>query len=249
MPALALLGRPLLIADGHHAVTGRAAQRHCLALLTLLAGERRGLSRDRIIACLWPECDAPSARHRLSVTLHVLHEELGKQSIVAISDGLALEPTRWDVDAWQFEDAAGRGEFALALGAYRGPLLDGFYLRHAPGFERWLERWRDRLARLHVVVLEGLAESAERHGELDACIEYRRELVAFEPCASAANIALMRALVAAGRSEAAVHCARAYALTIREEYGLEPDPAVLAFSGTIGRGGPTHPRLADSCTV
>jgi len=109
MPALALLGRPFLIADGHHVVTGRAAQRHCLALLTLLAGERRGLSRDRTIAYLWPECDAPSARHRLSVTLHVLHEQLGRESIAAISDGLALEPTCWDVDAWQFEDAAVRG--------------------------------------------------------------------------------------------------------------------------------------------
>jgi len=59
--------------------------------------------------------------------------------------------------------------------------------------------------------------------------------VALDPCASAANLALMRALVAAGRSEAAVHCARTYALTIREEYGLEPDPAVLACSESIVR--------------
>ncbi|NJD10159.1 MAG: hypothetical protein FIB01_06860 [Gemmatimonadetes bacterium] len=235
MPALALLGRPLLVADGHRVVTGRGAQRHCFALLTLLAGERRGLSRDRIIAYLWPECDAPSARHRLSVTLHVLHEQLGGESILAISDGLALEPSRWEVDAWQFEEAAARGEFALALGSYRGPLLDGFFLRRAPGFEQWLERWRDRLARLHLAVLEGLADGAERQGDRAACVAYRRELVAHDPCSSARNIALMRALVAAAQSEAAVQCARGYALMIREEYGLEPDPAVLASADEVIR--------------
>ena len=37
---------------------GAAAQRKTLALLALLAQHPRGLSRDKLIAYLWPETDA-----------------------------------------------------------------------------------------------------------------------------------------------------------------------------------------------
>lgn len=237
MPVLALFGRPVLAIDGDVIVSGRPAQRHCLALLTLLAGERRGLSRDRIVDWFWPESDALAARHRLSVTLHVLRQRLGTDSIAAVGDGLMLEPGRWRIDAWRFEDAVARGDFALARQTYRGVLLDGFYLQGAPAFEQWLERWRDRLARRHLAVLEALAREAERAGDLDGCIAYREELVAHDPCSAAGNIALMRALATAGRAEGAIRRARAYELAIREEYGLEPDPAVLAYTSALTRPG------------
>ena len=40
--------------------TGAAAQRKTLALLALLARHPRGLSRDKVIAYLWPETDRKS---------------------------------------------------------------------------------------------------------------------------------------------------------------------------------------------
>jgi hypothetical protein len=60
------------------ALGGCAAQRQALALLTLLgaAGER-GLSRDKLVALLWPETDSRRAGHRLSQLLHALRGTLG----------------------------------------------------------------------------------------------------------------------------------------------------------------------------
>ena len=235
MPTLVLLGSPVLVDDADAVVTGRPAQRHCLALLALLAGERRGLARERAVSYLWPECSPPAARHRLSVALHVLRSRLGDNVIGIHSGGLSLNSTAWRVDAWSFEEDVAAGNFESALARYSGPLLDGFFLRYAPDFERWLERWRDRLARRYLAVLNGLAAQAESAGKAELCIEYRRELTAHEPCSGASTVALMRSLSAAGRSDEAIRCARAYTLLIREDYGLEPDPAVLASVAALTR--------------
>lgn len=235
MPTLWLLGRARLADDQGVEVAARAAQRHCLALLALLAGERRGLSRDRIVAYLWPEADAPTARHRLSVALHVIRNRVGDGAILSSGDALSLDSERWTIDSWSFEEDIARGDFASAVTRCGGPLLEGFFLRGSPAFEQWLERWRDRLARRHVAVLDALAEQAERVGDMQACIEYRQELNTREPCSSAHTMALMRLLALTGGVERAIRCSRAYTLLIREEYGLEPDPAVIAFAKALTR--------------
>jgi DNA-binding SARP family transcriptional activator len=233
MPRFDLLGRPLLADDAGVVVTGRPAQRHCLALLALLAGERRGLSRDRIVAYLWPETDVAAARHRLSVALHVIRHRLGDEAIRSSGDALSLNGDRWQVDVWQFEAAVSRGDFVSALASGGGQLLEGFFLRGSLDFEQWLERWRGRMAHRYVSMLDALADQAERTGDVEACLEYRQELLAREPCSSARTLALMRGLAAAGRAEGAIRCCRAYTLLVREEYGLEPDPAVLACADAL----------------
>jgi hypothetical protein len=120
LPTLTLLGSTTLTDDDHVVVTGRAVQRHCLALLALLAGERRGMGRDSIVAILWPDSDSHTGRHRLSVALHVLRQRLGHASIRSAGDALALDPTSWRVDVWSFEDAIAAGDFIAAEAACGG---------------------------------------------------------------------------------------------------------------------------------
>lgn len=238
MPTLTLLGRAVLADGDRIVVTGRPGQRHSLALLAVLAEGRRGVSRDRIVALLWPASDVGTARHRLSVCLHLLRQRLGEATIVAAGDALVLG-AGWDVDVWRFEACAARGAFADARVAYRGPLLEAFFLRGAPEFEPWLEAWRQRLARRFLSVVDALAEDAARTGDVAASLEYQHELIAHEPWSGARTVALMRALAAAGEVEGAIRCSRAYAMTVREDYGLEPHPDVAACAAEIirGRGG------------
>ena len=237
MPALTLMGHPLLLDDAGVAVDGRAAQRHCLALLALLAVERRGLSRDRLVAYLWPDAEGHTARHRLSVALHVIRLRLGEAAIRSDGDALVLAAARWVIDVWSFEERVAHGDFAHARAICGGALLDGFFLRGSPAFEQWLERSRDRLLRRHLTMLDTLADAAEREGDLTACVDYREELIERDPCSSARMLSLMRTFAAAGRAEGAIRYARAYALLIREEYGLEPDPAVTACAEALVQAG------------
>jgi DNA-binding SARP family transcriptional activator len=43
-------------------LTGAVSQRRPLALLSLVAASRAGVSRDRVVALLWPESDDEHAR-------------------------------------------------------------------------------------------------------------------------------------------------------------------------------------------
>ena len=53
------------------ALAGAATQRRRLALLTLLAASgERGMSRDKIVAYLWPESDAERGRHVLAQAIY-----------------------------------------------------------------------------------------------------------------------------------------------------------------------------------
>src|SRR2546430_13291226 len=52
----------------------------------------------------------------------------------------------------------------VAVRCYTGPFLDGFFVKGAPGFERWAEDERDRLARGCATALGSLASAASAVG-------------------------------------------------------------------------------------
>src|SRR2546429_10028289 len=57
---------------------GAAARRKTLALLALLAGAgRRGLSRDKLTAYLWPESDTEHGRRLLKQACYAPRRDLG----------------------------------------------------------------------------------------------------------------------------------------------------------------------------
>ncbi len=145
------------------ALTGRAAQRHRLALLALLASSGTGgVTRDKLTAYLWPEADEERGRHLLSNSLYMLRQALGEDAVIGAGDVVRLDAARVRCDVRDFEDALGRGELARAVGLYTGPFLDGFFLTDAPEFEHWATRERERLAAAYARALESLAEGAER---------------------------------------------------------------------------------------
>lgn len=124
---LHLLGDPVLQGPAGP-VTGRAAYRRRLALLSILAVARgRPVGRERIIGLLWPESPADAARHTLSEALYVLRKDLGEELFAAMGDEIALNPGVVGSDVAEFEEAVETGRPEDAVRAYRGPLLDGFY--------------------------------------------------------------------------------------------------------------------------
>ena len=158
MFTLRLLGSASL--DGPDGpVAGRAALRQRIALLALLAVEHpRPLSRDRLVASLWPESGADEARHLLRDSLYILRSALGDDSVLSTGDDLRLNPDRLACDLWEFEAAFARNDLEAAVAVYRGQFLSGFHLSGAEDFERWADGERSRLARRYGQALEQLAE-------------------------------------------------------------------------------------------
>src|SRR5688572_13054734 len=213
------------------ALTGRAAQRHRLALLTLLATSGGGgVTRDKLTAYLWPEADEERARHLLSNSLYMLRQALGEDSVIGAGDVVRLDAARVRCDVRDFEDALGRGEVARAVGLYTGPFLDGFFLADAPEFERWATRERDRLATAYARALESLAECAEGERDFRSAAEWWKTRAAHDLLDSRVALRLMRALEAAGNRAGALQHASVHQRLLQEEFGLRLTPEIAELA-------------------
>ena len=223
---------------------GCAAQRQALALLTLVAACDRGLSRDKIVALLWPDADARRAGHRLSQLLHALRGCLGEDALISGAGEIRLNRDRISSDVTEFQEACSEEDFERAVACYRGPFLDGFFLSGSPEFERWAESERTVLARAHTDALESLAIEAETRGEQAQAAGWWSKLAEHEPLSSRVIIRLMAALAAHGNRAGALQQARRYEEEMGRELEAEPNPAVLALADRLRRA-PTGSELSS----
>jgi len=214
-------------------VGGRASQRHRLALLAILAASPRGMTRDKLVALLWPERRAERARHALSDSVYRINRALEDEPIVAVGDELRLDPEALPSDLAEFRNAVDAERWEQAGAVYAGPFLDGFHLSGAGEFERWVDGERERLARLYAQALERLAEEREDAGDLTGMAAAWQRRAAHDPYDSRVALRLMEALEAAGNPAAALRHARAHTELLERELGVGPDPTVTAFAGQI----------------
>ena len=128
MITVQLLGGACL-RSGDAPLTGPPAQRHRIALLTLIvAASPKPLSRDRAMALLWPERDLANSRRLLNLATHVLRSALGESAISSTGDGLLLNPGSLRCDLHELRSAIAAGDADRVVELYTGPLLDGFHL-------------------------------------------------------------------------------------------------------------------------
>src|SRR5438876_6792635 len=220
----------LSIKDGGAPVTGAATQRKTLALLALLAAAgKNGLSRDKLIAYLWPETDTEHGRNLLNQACYAVRRDLRERDALLGTSDLRLNPDVVRSDLEAFEAALRRGDTEAAVSAYEGPFLDGFFVKGAPELERWVDAERARLANQFSNALVTLAKEAASRGDHRAAADWWRRLTTLDPLSSHAALGLMKALVAAGESAAAIKHARAHEAFLEQEMGTAPDAAVLAL--------------------
>jgi TolB-like protein/DNA-binding SARP family transcriptional activator len=234
-------GLSLRRADGP--VTGRTSQRRRLAVLALLATERRPVSRDKLLAFFWPDADAERARHLLADTLYVLRAGLGEAALRTVGDDISLNEEIISSDVAVFLRAVDDGKFQQAVAASSGPFLDGIFVSDAPEFERWVESTRSRLEGERRRCLERLGADAGSRGDHADAIKWWRMLAAADPLSSRAAIGLLRALSDAGDRAAALQFARVHEEVIRGELDADPDPGVAALVAQI-RTATDQPRTA-----
>lgn len=235
---LVTLGTPAMTRGGRP-LEGAASQRKPLALLALLASHgAAGVSRDRVLALLWPEMDDPRARGALKQTVYALRRDTGEPRIVTGTQALALDQAAIVADVGRFRRAVELGDLEEAVRLYRGPFLDGLFLPDAGPFEEWLETERSALARIHRTSLRTLAV---RSAGTPAAAEWWRRLLEADPLDSAAAVGLMEAMAGTSQVPAALRVAREHAALVRRELHTDPDPAVTALEEKLRRTVPPTP--------
>lgn len=213
-------------------LSGRSVQKRRLALLALIAlSPGRTISRDKLVAYLWPEGDTEQVRHLLSVALHELRKALGEALMTRAGDLRLSEDFRSDVE--MFEGALSAGDSSQAISVYGGPFLDGFYLSDAPEFERWVEEERKRLEGRYCTALEDFAAEQTQAADYKAAVELCGRLVVMDPYNSRRAIGYMQALARAGDRAGAIQHARVHEIMLREEFGMEVGAEIAALAARL----------------
>lgn len=224
-----------LEADADDTFGPAAVRRRPLALLAVLAvAGTRAVSRERLCALFWPESDSDRARNSLNQMLFALRRDLGHTDLLLGSTELQLNPSRIRSDVGAFDTAIKSGQLEDAVALYRGPFLDGVYLKETPKeFEEWVEIERARLDDCVTDAIRSLATAATSRGEHTAAVRFWKRFATLRPADSRATGHLMRALVSAGNSAAALEHARVHQAYLRTQFGIPVDEEVTALIAQI----------------
>ncbi|GAA5137153.1 ATP-binding protein [Pseudonocardia adelaidensis] len=241
-----LLGEPTATVDGRPLpeLTGARVQR--LLARVALAGIA-GVPRDRLADELWPDSGAGQARTNLRKLLHDLRRALPCDAVDTGGRTVRWigEESVW-LDALAFADAAGRGDPETAARCYGGDLL--------PACEDdWTVAVRERLRRLAVEVLAGLAARADAERRDPAVLQHARRLLGIDALHEPACRMLMGALARRGERSEALRVYDRLAAGLARDLGVAPEPATTAIaerlrgSGHGARRGPVLVGRAAEC--
>ena len=186
MEAAELASAVRLLGDFSVTVGGRQSNPppgRTATLVKLLAVRGRPVPIDDAIETLWPELDPETGRARMRNVLSRIKSASG-ELVRRDGDALALAPGT-AVDAYEFEREArlamsATGDEAAALASRAVARYDGELL---PGdrYEDFSVTLRERLALLHLALLDRLAAHAEGAGDVDEALRRYSEAIAAAP--------------------------------------------------------------------
>lgn len=185
------------------------------AVLVVLAVERE-ISREELMALLWPESPGSRARHSLNQALHRLRSDFGEGWLLAQGDRLAATDAL-TVDVHAFLAAVEEGEVLQATELYGGRFLQGARLANTRPFEDWMDRWDARLAARFRDACREAMEDRAAEGDLDTAQEVARRWLALDPLSQEPNHRLTELLAAGGRVPEALEHVEAYRRSLAED--------------------------------
>jgi DNA-binding SARP family transcriptional activator len=249
-----LFGGVRAVRDG--TVVNRFRTQKTASLLALLAARPgRGFSRDELIERFWPDDDLPAARHKLSVALSALRQQLEApgtpEGAVLRADRftVSLAPEAVATDVAEFEAALAAAEraaadadplahLARAVELYRGEFLAGLY-------DAWIFPEQQRLSELFVRALARLVALRERAGDREGALQAALRAIAADPLREEPYLEAMRLQLAAGRPALALRQYRELEKRLRDDLDAAPSPAVreLARAAQAAMEEPEAPEL------
>jgi predicted ATPase/DNA-binding SARP family transcriptional activator len=220
---ISLAGQPVLLSS-------RPAQ---LLLAYLLLNRGVSFRREQLAGVLWPETNESRARKNLRNAVWHLRKALGDQYLLAGRETLALNgsaPLHLDVAVLTDPRAVADAEtLQLAVAAYQGELLPGFY-------EDWVLLERERLRSLYERRAAALLEALFTHARWEEMRTWAEHWIALGGAPEPAYRALMLAHAAqgdmAGMASAYQRCVQA----LETELGVGPSAETRTLYERLARG-------------
>ncbi len=218
---IVLLGQPHMSRDG---LELNLPGYRPLALLAYLLLTKKAHSREHLADFLFDRPADPRAALRWVLTQ--CRKALGPDTILADRQEIRFN---FAADVWLDVDAFEAGDLDL----YQGEFLAGIDLRDAHRFEIWLLGERERLRALYETGLEHRLAAAQAAGDTAAAEKAARRLLQLDDLREDWHQALMTALAAQGRFEAARAQYELCQKILRAELAVEPSPETTALAAAI----------------
>jgi DNA-binding SARP family transcriptional activator len=249
MPLQIRLLGPAAIEGPNGVLSGPISQRHRLALLAILCRTpRHTVSRDRLVAFLWPEADRFQSRRLLNAAVYAIRQVLGKEAILTQGETVTLAADALDADVERFERAIAEQRFHDAVTTYGGTFLEGLVIPDGCELDRWIEDERRTLEAAYRRALDAMAEAALDKGRASEAVDWLKKRLIREPTDSRVTLALMRALDLTGERTAAIQLAATHASLLRSDLEAEPDPQIELLAAEL-RSRPQRPVPAPARAV
>ncbi|WP_223263480.1 BTAD domain-containing putative transcriptional regulator [Rhodococcus sp. MTM3W5.2] len=218
-------------------------------LAALLVHPGKPVSADRLIEALWGDEPPPSAPSTLQTKISLLRRALeqgepgGRELVAFEASGYLLRVDCDAVDAIRFEQLAARARaepdprsrvalIGQALELWRGPAFAGY------AEEPFARATATRLEEGRLTAVEEQAEARLALGDDAALVAELAGLVDRHPHRNRLRGAHMRALYRAGRQQEALASYARLREALSEDFGLDPDPELVALHGAILRHDP-----------
>ncbi|MEU8656248.1 AfsR/SARP family transcriptional regulator, partial [Actinoplanes philippinensis] len=229
--------------DGRPVDLGRRHQRAIAGILIAARGD--AVSADRLIEEVWN--GRPPARATVSLQVYVSNLRRALEparasrgpatTLVRRSSGYALSLPENAVDAWRFEQSLARARSMPAAQA-RPLLLDILRWWQGPVFgefrdQPWAIAEVSRLDELRLLAREQAIQAALRSGEPAAAMLEAQQLVRDDPLRTEACRLAALTLWAVGRESDALETLGHHRDAVRDEFGLDPTPALSALEQAI----------------
>jgi predicted ATPase/DNA-binding SARP family transcriptional activator len=252
-----LLGPPVFRVD---AVPTTIDRRKTLALFAYLAIENREHSRAVLTDLLYPEQTRERAMSDFRQTLSYLRRLIGKEHLHTTRSQVVLRPSNLlRIDTSDFITLIDRNDryaspdpsrqearLRNAAALYRGPFLDGFYIRRSAPFDEWQGQQRESLERRYVAALEELSLISEKTGRLEEAVRWARLHLERDDLDETVHRRLIGLYASLGRRRAALEQYELCRRIVERELGCEPEEETCRLAERIGNGDGAPPAAFSS---
>jgi DNA-binding SARP family transcriptional activator/tetratricopeptide (TPR) repeat protein len=241
-----LLGTPRVEWAGDAVVIPR---RQCRALLFRLAGRSDPVPREGLQFLFWPDMPDVEARRNLTHVLTHLRRNLPDPDLVCTpEDRVALDPERTWVDVRDFVRLCATPEplrlsaLRQAVSLYRGPFLDGFFLRSGANaadsaeFDTWNAQERYTHERCYLEALAELIAEAEAREATEEAISLVERYLVQDELAEEMHRRLMMLYVRADQRTRALRQYEHCVAVLERELGVSPLQETQVLQRSILQG-------------
>lgn len=237
MLSFQLLGSVSLFKNGQPLTQFRSQKE--AALLIYLAQTGQSHPREFIADLLWEDRTTQQALSNLRTVLARLHKQVGDALVVSRKTLALASASQQQVDAvvlrqslatiGSVDTPAKAATLRHALEIYRGDFLADFHLPDAPQFEHWMITTREQIRRQVIAAYDKLGQYALATGAVDDGIALAQRWLAVDALDEAAHTLLIRLLLEAHQTGAAVAHYEYCAELLRKELDIAPPAALMAL--------------------